>query len=275
MRDETSPTPLVRQNPATMTARSMTAFDPEVVAPWELGSGRRGVLLIHGFAGTPPELRRLGGVLAENGWRCRAPALAGHGTEPEDLERTTWRDWTASAAAELDALAAECDQVMVAGQSMGATIALHLAATDPRVRGVASLAAPIWLRNWKLAFLPVIKRFMRWHVVGGDVDLYQPEAIEELHSYGMRSTRAIHEFMRLLAHVRDELARVRAPVLLLHGERDRTVDPANAADIERRLVCSAAVERHRYPRSGHALSVDVDRDDVNARVLAWFERFSG
>jgi esterase/lipase len=163
---------------------------------------------------------------------------------------------------------------MVAGQSMGGTIALHLAATDLRVRAVASLAAPIWVRNWQLPLLPVIKRLRRWHIPGGGIDLYHPEAVQELYSYGMRSTRAIHEFVRLLAHARAELAQVRAPVLLLHGERDRTIDPRNASDIAAGLICSTEVELHLYPRSGHALSVDVDREDVNARVLAWCDRHS-
>ncbi|MFN2569413.1 MAG: alpha/beta hydrolase [Candidatus Dormibacteria bacterium] len=257
-----------------MTARSLAPFDPDVVAPWALGQGRRGVLLIHGFAGTPPELRRLGIHLAARGFRCRAPTLAGHGTSPEELETTRWRDWISSAQAALDLLASECDQVMVAGQSMGGTVALHLAATDLRIRAVATLAAPIWVRGWQLPLLPVIKRVVRWHRPGGDIDLFLPEAVEELHSYGVRSTRAIHEFMRLLAHVRDELAHVRQPVLVLHGRRDRTIDPRNAADICGRLVCSATVERHIYARSGHALSVDVDREDVNTRVAAWFDKYS-
>jgi carboxylesterase len=113
-----------------MTARTLAPFDPDVVRPWHLGDGPRGVLLIHGFASTPPELRRLGEVLAANGFRCHAPALPGHGTTPEDLERTTWEDWAACVAAEFDELASECDDVMVVGQSMGGTLALHLAAHD-------------------------------------------------------------------------------------------------------------------------------------------------
>jgi len=255
-----------------MPSRSLVPFDPDVVAPWALGDGRRGVLLIHGFAGTPPELRRLGVHLAGHGYRCRAPTLAGHGAAPEKLETTRWHDWTHSAQAALDLLASECDEVMVAGQSMGGTVALHLAATDLRIRAVATLAAPIWVRGWQLPLLPLIKRVVRWHQPGRDVDLYLPDAVEELHSHGVRSTRAIHEFMRLLSHVQRELVQIRQPVLVLHGGRDRTIDPRNAADIERRLVCSSRVERHIYPRSGHALSVDIDREDVNNRVSAWFDR---
>jgi carboxylesterase len=259
--------------PSTMTARTMLPFDPEVVRPWTLGSGPRGALLLHGFAGTPPELRRLGEHLAANGWTCRAPAMAGHAATPEELERTSWRDWARSAQQALDELAAGCEEVVVAGQSMGGTMALHLAAHDDRIRAVATLAAPVWLRDWRLRLLPVFKHVVRWDVAGDDVDLFWPEAVEELHSYGRRPTRAIRELDLFCAAVRRELALVRPPVLVLHGGRDRVIDPRNAGDIERGLVCSARVERHMYPRSGHGMSVDVDREDINDRVLHWFDQF--
>jgi carboxylesterase len=257
-----------------MTARSLQPFDPGVVRPWTLGEGRRGVLLLHGFAGTPPELRRLGEHLAAHGYRCRGPALAGHATTPQALEATTRHDWLRSAQDELDTLAASCDEVMVAGQSMGGTIALHLAATDLRIAAVTTLAAPLWLSGLATRAIPVARRVVRWHRPGNDIDLYDLAAIDELYSHGMRPMRAIQQFTRLLHDVRDELASIRAPVLVLHGGRDRTIDPANAREIERRLVCSSAVERRIFPRSGHGMSVDIDRDEINASVLAWFDRHS-
>jgi len=232
------------------------------------------VLLLHGFAGTAPELRRLGEALAAGGWRCHGPLLTGHGTTPEELDRTAWEDWATSAEEALATLRTECDEVAIAGQSGGGSLALHLAAHHPEIVAVACLATPVWLTGWKPRLLPVAKHVVRWDRPGGDVDLYRLEGIEELWSYGRRSTRSIHEFARLLAHVRDELVSVRAPVLIFHGERDRVIHPANAAEIERRLLCSAAVERRMLPRSGHGISVDVDRDDVNRLVLDWFDRFS-
>jgi carboxylesterase len=257
-----------------MTARSDALFDPEVVSPWRLGEGRRGVLLLHGFGGTPPELRRLGEALARSGWRCSGPLLAGHGTTPEELDRTRWQDWVGSARSALAELRAECDEVMVAGQSGGGSLALHLAANDPGIAAVACLATPIWLAGWKPRALPVVKHLIRWDHPEDDVDLYRLEGAAELWSYDRRTLSSIHEFTRLLAQVRDELASIRAPVLLIHGERDRVIDPANSAEIERRLLCSAAVERRTLPRSGHGISVDIDRDLVSRLVAAWFDRFS-
>lgn len=254
-----------------MTARTLLPFDPAVVSPWTVGEGRRGVLLLHGFAGTPPELRRLGEHLATHGYRCRGPVLAGHGSTPSALEATTREDWIASAQGELDILADECEEVMVAGQSMGGAIALHLAATDLRVAAVATLAAPVWLSALSTQLVNVGRHLRRWHRSGDDIDLYEPAAIDELYSLGVRPMHAIHEFVRLIREVRDELASIRAPVLVLHGGRDRTIDPRNALEIERRLVCSSDVRRIAFPRSGHGMSVDVDRDVINAAILGWFD----
>src|SRR5258706_15649550 len=183
--------------------------------------------------------------------------MAGHATTPEDLQRTTWRDWAASAGEALDALCAECEEVVVAGQSMGGSMALRLAANDDRIRAVATQAAAVWLSDWRLRLLPVAKYLVRWDMPGDDVDLYWPEAVHELYSYGRRPTSAIQQLDTFVGVVRRELPLIRQPVLVLHGGGDRVIDPRNAADIERGLVCSALVERHTYPRSGHGMSVDV------------------
>jgi carboxylesterase len=164
--------------------------------------------------------------------------------------------------------------VMVAGQSMGGTLALHLASHDLRVRAVATLAAPIWLSGPVAPLLPVLKRVVRWHRAGDDIDLWNPNAVDELYSYGIRPTRSIDELRRLCGVVRKELAAIRAPVLVIHGLRDRSIDPKCAREIAQRLINSEAVELDLLPRSGHGISVDVDRDDVNAEILGWFERFA-
>jgi carboxylesterase len=258
-----------------MTARTLEPFDPAIVAPWRLGDGPRGALLLHGFAGTPPELRRLGEHLARHGWRCHAPALPGHATVPEDLEHVRWTDWADASLAALDELAQSCETVVVAGQSMGGALALHVAANDLRVAAVASLATPLRLKGVLHHLIPAVKQVVRWHRPGGDVDLWDQHAVEELHSYGLRSLRAIHELKKLIAAVRDEVAQIRAPVLVLHGGRDSMADPRGADELVQRLVCSEAVEKHVLARSGHAISVDVDRDEINALVLRWFERWAG
>ena len=248
------------------------AFDPAAVRPYWLGEGPAGALLLHGFASTPPELRGIGEALAAAGFRVFAPALAGHATTPEALEPTGWREWAESAAAALEALERECPAVAVVGQSMGGTLALHLAATRSEVRAVVTLAAPLWLRDWRLRVLPAVRGAMRWHIPSSDVDLYHPEAIDELLSYPRRPTRSLVELTRLCRRVRRELPAVLAPTLVLHGGRDGVVDPTNADEIVGR-VSSPVRALYRLERSGHALSVDVDRDVAARLIVDWLRRY--
>ncbi len=247
------------------------ALPRERIAPYWLGDGRRGVLLLHGFAGTPPEMRPLAEALVGRGFVVHAPLLAGHGTTPEEMELTTHRDWIASAERGLAELQERCQAVGLAGQSMGATLALHLAANRPRPRAVVSQAGFTWIHDWRLTLLPALRHLIRWQVPSDRVDLYQAEAIRQLFSYRRRPTRAILELRRLCRLVRGELPAVFRPLLVLQGGRDSVVDPANASEILAR-VSSDVRAFQLFPRSGHGLSVDVDREQVAQLGADWLDR---
>lgn len=257
-----------------MTSRQPDPLAADVIAPYWLGEGERGVLLLHGFAGTPPEMRPLAEEMVGRGFTVYAPLLAGHGTSPEELELTDYQDWVRSADQALDQLRERCRWVGVAGQSMGATIALHLAASRPEIRALVTQAGFIRLRDWRVRLLPVVKHVVRWETPSGDVDLYNPEAVHELYSYGRRPTRAIAELARLGSMVGTELAAVFRPILVLQGGRDSVVDPSNAD----RIIGGVSSEIRAYRlfvRSGHGLSVDVDRQEVAKLGGDWLERYVG
>ena len=99
--------------------------------PFELAGDTRGVLCIHGFTGTPHDMRFLGETLAERGMTVSGIALPGHATRVEELEPLGHAEWTAAVAAAFDALAARCRTVAVVGQSMGGLLAMHLATRRP------------------------------------------------------------------------------------------------------------------------------------------------
>lgn len=255
-----------------MTSRQSDPLAADVIAPYWLGEGDRGVLLLHGFAGTPPEMRPLAEEMARRGFTAYAPLLAGHGTSPEDLERTDHQDWIRSADQALDQLRQRCRWVGVAGQSMGATLALHLGASRPEVRAIVTQAGFIRLRDWRVRLLPVVKHLVRWDTPSGEVDLYDPEAVHELYSYGSRPTQGIAELARLGHLVGAELAAVFRPILVLQGGRDSVVDPSNAGEIIGGV--SSEIRSYRlFLRSGHGLSVDVDRAEVATLAGDWLERY--
>jgi carboxylesterase len=90
-----------------------------------------GALLIHGFTGTPREMRPLGEALAGAGLTVLGVRLAHHATQPRDMFRSHWRDWYASVLDGYYLLRDQCETVFVMGLSAGGTLALYLAAHRP------------------------------------------------------------------------------------------------------------------------------------------------
>jgi carboxylesterase len=254
-------------------ARSVwsTPAEPEQLQPFRIRGGTRGCLLIHGFAGTPPEMRGLGEYLAASGYDVMGPLLAGHGLTPEAMAHTRWTDWARSAQEAYDALRRDCQQVFVCGQSLGGTLALHLAANNREVAGVitvAAMASPAYFRDWRIRMIRGLKYMVRWHVPPDDCDLGDPSALRFLHSYARRPTVCIESLMQLLRVVNRELPTVTAPALIIHGSRDRTVDVANAPHLMRRIG-SSDKRLVWFERSGHAVTVDLEHEALFATILDW------
>src|SRR5512140_2984466 len=105
--------------------------------PFLLPGGETGCLLIHGYTGTPFEMRMLGDFLAQAGYTVLAPRLSGHATQPEDMLRGRWQDWQASVEDGLNLLKGCTERQVVMGLSLGGVLALLTAARFP-VSGVVS-----------------------------------------------------------------------------------------------------------------------------------------
>ena len=248
-----------------------TPATPEQLRPFRIRGGTRGCLLIHGFAGMPPEMRGLGEYLAAAGYDVMGPLLAGHGLTPEAMAQTRWTDWARSAQDALTALGRDCREVFVAGQSLGGTLALHLAAVNPGVKGVVAIGAmgsPAYFRDWRIKVIGGLKYVMRWHVPADDCDLGDPTALRLLHSYARRPTVCIESLLQLVRVVDRELPTISAPALIVHGRNDRTVDVANAPYIIRRIG-SADKRLAWFERSGHTVTVDLEHDALYAMVRDW------
>jgi len=106
---------------------------------YEKGKGkpyRRGVLLTHGLIDSPYHMRHLAAFFPRNGFRVMAILLPGHGTQPGDLLDIRWQEWAKAVAYGADCLAAEVDELYLAGFSAGAALSVYQAARDERVRGL-------------------------------------------------------------------------------------------------------------------------------------------
>lgn len=242
--------------------------------PFDLvGDDDIGVVLVHGFTGTPYEVRYLGEQLARAGYTVRAPLLPGHGTRVEDLDRTTWRDWAEAVERAVDGLRVRCGQVAIVGQSLGGLLALHVASHRPDVACVATLAAPLWLEGlsarvaaWTTA--GPLRRVRAIPKLGGS-DVRDRRAKAENPCYPAIPTRALGELLAFMQVVDAALPQVTQPVLVLHAHQDHTAPVACAARIAER---TGAARVRLLDRSYHLIAVDVERDIVAAEVSSFLRR---
>jgi carboxylesterase len=226
-------------------------------------------------------MRPLAEALAVRGFAVRAPRLRGHGTDVADLAATRWTDWYASAEAELAAFPSDVSRIAVVGLSMGGLLALRLAAAHrTRVTAVAVLSTPIRIGDPRARLLPAVARLgplWRWldRRVGpipkpNGPDITDAAIRAESPSYLATPLSAVVELMRLQAVVRRALAGIAQPVLLLHGRRDRSVPLVNL-DMLRRHLGGRVVGAHVLERSGHVVTVDVERETVAGLVGDFLE----
>ena len=112
--------------------------------PFFLLGSRTGILLIHGFTGTPKEMRWMGEYLnRELGFTCLGVRLTGHGTRPKDMVRSRWTDWTVSVEDGYNLLSGITDSIYLVGLSMGGALSLLMSTWfEQHVKGVVTMSAP-------------------------------------------------------------------------------------------------------------------------------------
>jgi carboxylesterase len=246
----------------------MSQPDTITPGPFFLAGGPVGVLLIHGFTGAPPEMRRLGDYLYGEGLTVSAPLLPGHGTTIADCNGARWQQWAAHVEGALADLRARCPTVFVGGLSMGGVLALHLAAQHPDLAGALLYAPAMQVSGgWRRWVAPVLKRVLRTFPKGKD-DWADPAARALLWSYDRYPVVAGHQLFKLIAHVRRALPRVTVPLLIVISQGDRTVPPA-AADLIARGVATQDITRLTLERSGHVLTLDAEWQLVAEQTVAF------
>ena len=229
--------------------------------PFELAGTDAGVLLMHGFSGSCSEIRALGRTLNEAGYGVLAPALAGHGTSPNDLLNIRPEDFFASADAAYHEVRKRYSRVYVVGLSLGGTLGLHLATRYP-LEGVVTISAPVFMSRLVSLSVPVAKRFMPERNVISNYSAWRGEVV------GYRTTpiSSIGVFMDVLAAVKGELPEVTVPMLVIHSTGDQTVPVANAPYIASR-VASAEKAVRVYAGGRHLLTLPPYLEMVQTDVV--------
>jgi carboxylesterase len=223
--------------------------------PFSAEGGDTGVLLIHGFTGSPASMRPWGACLAENGFTVLVPRLPGHGTSWQDMNATTWQDWYAEASLAFDTLRAACSEVFVAGLSMGGCLALRLAEERPaEVAGLLLVNPSIASTDKRLVLTPALKRLVG-SVRGIRNDIKLPGVDE--YGYDRTPLKAVDSLRALWRTTREDLPKVVAPLVVFRSVEDHVVEPLSAQIITSRVSSRDLTER-MLDNSYHVATLDHD-----------------
>ncbi|GAA1523826.1 alpha/beta fold hydrolase [Nocardioides humi] len=244
-----------------------------IAARPELTGGRRvGVLLSHGFTGSPASIRPWGEHLGALGYGVAVPLLPGHATTWQDLNTRRWADWYAALARAFDALRAEHDAVVVGGLSMGGALALRLAADRPdEVAGVMVVNPAVASRRLDIKLLPVLKHLVpSFPAIANDI---KRPGVDEL-GYSRTPLKAIHSLIRAWPALRADLPRITAPLVYFRSAVDHVVDDASEP-IVLDGISSTDVTRVALPASYHVATLDNDAPLVFEESAAFVARVTG
>ena len=257
-----------------------------------LQGGRVGVLLMHGLGGTPVELRFIAQALARAGHTVSCCQLSGHCGTPEELRRSTWREWYASVEAAHDKLAETCDVILAGGLSMGGILALHLALKRPTsVHGLLLFAPTLKLDGWSMPWHSVLLQYVRPLPIRLEFDLAErdpyglkDERVRRIVVASMLSgdssgagafstpMRSFANFNALVGEVKPNLGKVRQPALIVHPREDDIASLRNAQYLQANL--GGLVDTLVLDNSYHMVTLDQQRHIVAERAtsfVSWIE----
>lgn len=230
-----------------------------------LGTSDMGILLSHGFTGTPGSVMPLARRLAEAGHHVECPCLRGHGTRWEDLIGVRAEDWLEDLRAALARLRARTRRQVAMGLSMGGTLVLRLAEEDPSLRGVVVINHALVFGNPLVRAAGLLKRVVR-STPGIASDLLDPTVQEP--AYDRTPTAGVAELWRLAKLTRRDLPRLKAPLLIFKSRQDHVL-PARNAELTLREAGSRDKQLVWLDRSYHVATLDYDQERIASTSLAF------
>jgi len=213
-----------------------------------------GVLLIHGFTGTPSEMRFLGEFLRDKGYTVKGILLKGHGTTLDDMRKCSYRDWIRGTVEGYKSLKQECDEGFAVGLSMGGLLSLYLA-RNYDIKGAAALSTPIRIHG-RAAALAFIEKNFRTYI------LRKPEKRNiNIISYDKSPLISVHNLFKLIRYIKENLQYIKKPVLIMQSYRDKTVSPLSANIIYNNIGSKDKSIIYLHG-SGHVITCDNEKEQV-------------
>lgn len=238
---------------------------PEPTAAYRsLGAGSEAaVLFLHGFTGSPVSWVPIARAVAATGIDVSVPRLPGHGTTWQDMDETGWADWLGAARTELSSLQADHDRVIVAGLSMGGSLALALGASSAAPDELIVVNPALYIDSPLAPLVPTLRHVMRTApAIGGDIA--HPGRDE--HAYDRTPLAPLSSFFSALKILREDLWKIDCPVTAMISGEDNVVAPRTLRTLRSRLQHPPRIIALR--RSRHVATLDFDADTIAEAVLS-------
>ncbi len=235
-----------------MQAERLTPYNTQEHRPFTLGDGPALALLIHGFPGTPAEVRPLAEALFQMGWKVRAPLLPGFGTDIPNLNLRRRKDWIEAARQEWRELRTEGECHLLVGYSMGAAVALHVAEENPPDK--LALISPFWhAPGWIPWLVPLARRFtpnlkpfkkadfsdlrlrQMFTTIVPEADLDDPEVQAFIRERFTLPLAAMEEVLHMGRNAYRIANCIRSETLIIQGAHDPIVRAADTRRLARRM----------------------------------------
>jgi len=220
----------------------------------------------------------MGDYLHQRGYTCLGVRLAGHATDPEDMVRSRWTDWTVSVEDGYQLLRGLTDDIFLVGLSMGGILSL-LMSTRLDVKGVVAMSTPSRLpEDYPVWLLELISLFVKYRPKTNEepgTGWFDKTAWQDHISYSQNPVRSGAELKKLILEMRAALPKVTIPVLLMHSKDETYVLPENMEEIYAGLVNAPDKTKLYITGSGHVLSRDAGRDEVFKAALDFIQRITG
>lgn len=240
------------------------------VEPFFFQGGKVGCLLVHGFSGSPSEMRQVGEELHKSGYTVSGVLLAGHGKAPSDMKKTDWKDWYNSVERSYQELEAICEQIFLIGLSMGGLLCIHGAVNlkSSKLKGIIPICAPIFLADKKSALAPIAQYFKGYYRKKVNKKDEALNADNQRFTYYEIPLNCLASLLKLIKTVKGELGQVKIPALVLQSRNDKVVVPKSGEYIYRTLGTSKK-KLEWLEKSGHLATIDIQQE----KLLRLIKRF--
>jgi carboxylesterase len=239
--------------------------------PFSAVGGHTAVLVLHGYTGSPQSMRPMAEALAGAGFTVELPLLPGHGTSVADMLTTSWEDWSGAVERAYLELAGRADRVVVAGLSMGGTLACWLAAAHREIAGLVCVNPAV--EPVAASFFELLQGFQD---SGAEVmpgigsDIAQPGVGEV--AYEVTPIAPLRTMLLAVVELEPHLGEIRCPMLLFTSPKDHIVPPSSSDLLASRV--SGPVERVTCARSYHVATLDYDGPDISAATVDFVRKLS-